>query len=130
MNNRRSHCDNGGFATIEWVALVGLSLVFVMFLGNVLFIGYAGAIVRNAADEGARAGAQFDKDEKFCKKRIDETLQAMGGLATHKSRTCEILASDGRMRASVEVTLRPWVPLMPGDIKRKSVAYSVREKRS
>jgi hypothetical protein len=107
---RRANRRQDGFTTVQYVATVGLSLVFVVLFANLLVDLYARGAVRDALDEGVRAAAPVGADASLCEQRSKEVLDGLlrGRLGDDIRVSCR---EDGAaMVARGEGTLPSWLP--------------------
>ncbi|MGH8979203.1 MAG: hypothetical protein ACRDV7_14080 [Acidimicrobiia bacterium] len=107
---RRATWRQDGFTTVQYVATVGLSLVFVVLFANLLVDLYARGAVRDALDEGVRAAAPVGTDASLCEQRSKEVLDGLlrGRLGDDIRVSCR---EDGAaMVARGEGTLPSWLP--------------------
>jgi len=109
---RRAQDPEGGFTTVQYVATVGLSLIFLVLFANLLVDLYARGAVRDALDEGVRAAAPAGTDARVCEARADEVLDGLlrGRLGDDIRVEC---GSDGStMVARAEGSLPSWMPAL------------------
>jgi hypothetical protein len=106
---RREH--EQGFATIQYVVTVSLSMLLVVLFANLLVDLYARGAIRDALDEGARAGAPRGVDARTCEARAEEVLDGLlHGPFGHDVRiACR--AESGVVVARADGTLPSWLPL-------------------
>lgn len=102
-----------GFATIQYVAATGFSLLLFVLVANGLVDLYARAAVRNALDEGTHAAIAIDAPEGACEERAAESLDGLlGGSVGERTRvTCSVSAVAVVARA--RVVLPSWLPFVP-----------------
>ena len=109
---RRAQDPEGGFTTIQYVATVGLSLLFLVLFANLLVDLYARGAVRDALDEGVRAAAPAGTDARVCEARAHEVLDGLlrGRLGDDIRVEC---GPDGStMVARAEGSLPSWMPAL------------------
>ena len=58
-----------GFTTVQYVAVVAMSLVLLVLVANLLVDLYARGAIRDALDEGVRAGAPAGAGPSDCERR-------------------------------------------------------------
>jgi hypothetical protein len=106
--------DERGFVTIQYVLATGCSLILLVMIANLMVDLYARGAVRDALDEGARAGAVVDGGVTACEHRARTVVATLvhGRTREHISVTCED-RGDGWMRATARVRLRSWLPGVP-----------------
>jgi hypothetical protein len=109
---RRRHDD--GFTTIQYVIAVGWSLVLLVLAANLLVDLYARGAVRDALDDGVRAGAPSGRPVAACEARAREVLVGLvrGPLVTADVRCDE---QDGLVTADARVSLQSWLPMLLPD---------------
>ncbi|HVM00774.1 MAG TPA: hypothetical protein VM324_15905 [Egibacteraceae bacterium] len=103
----------GGFVTVQYVAVVGLSLLFVVMLANLVVFQYGRGVVRAALDEGARAGTRTTAGAAECEARAGDVLADLlgGAMGAGVRLRC---ADDGDLvRASADVVFVGWLPAVP-----------------
>lgn len=118
----------GGFTTAAYVVAVGLSLLPLVWFANVGVFMYGRGAVRNALDEGARAGARVDVDSAaVCEQRVRTTLDNVlgGSLGDGVTVTCDEV--DGVVRARARVLFRSFLPPVP-DWRFDAVASVLKER--
>ena len=104
----------GGFTTIQYVIAVGWSLVLLVLVANFLVDLYARGAVRDALDDGVRAGAASSRPAAACEARAREVLSGLvrGPLVTADLR-CD--ATEGLVTADAKVALASWLPMLLPD---------------
>lgn len=103
----------GGFVTVQYVAVVGLSLVFVVLLTNLVVFQYGRGVVRAALDEGVRAGTRATAGAAECEARAGDVLADLlgGAMGTGVRLAC---TDDGvHVRATADVVFTSWAPGVP-----------------
>lgn len=113
MNLARVDRTTGGFVTIQFVAVAGLSLLLVVVLANVVVFGYGRGVVRAALDEGVRAGSRVDAGAAECLERAQGVLDDL--LAGPLGDGVAVACSDdgGFVRAEATVRFAAWLPPVP-----------------
>ena len=107
--------SDGGFATIQYVAATGMSLLLFMFVANLLVDLYARAAVRDALEEGVRSAVPVHAGNDGCVANARDVIRSIagGGLVRVDDLTC---AEDGdRVVASARVSLKSWFPALVPD---------------
>jgi len=101
-----------GFTTIQYVVTVGFSLVLLVMVANVLVDLYARAAIRDALDEGVRAGAPVGAGVPQCEARTREVLGALlrGPIGDGVRVRCD--ADGSNLVARAEGTLPSWLPIV------------------
>jgi hypothetical protein len=108
---RRSTAE-AGFTTVQYVVTVGLSLVLLVMVANVLVDLYARGAIRDALDEGVRAGAPAGAGPRDCETRAREVLDGLlrGPIGDDVHMRCEVDGSAVVARA--QGTLPSWLPMV------------------
>lgn len=110
----RPASSSGGFATIQYVIAVAWSLVLLVLVANLLVDLYARGAVRDALDDGVRAGAPVGSSVTACEERAREVVTGLVRgplLETHVR--CEYAGAF--VVADARVTLRSWLPMLIPD---------------
>lgn len=115
-----------GFVTVQYVAVVGLSLVFVVVLLNLVVFQYGRGVVRAALDEGVRAGARATAGESECEARAGDVLADLLGGAMGSGVTLRCTDNGSHLHATADVVFVGWLPAVP-DWRFTAEAASVRE---
>jgi hypothetical protein len=78
--------------TVQFVAVVGLSLVLLVLVADVCVHLYARAAVRDALDEGVRAAAVAGGDDATCERRARDVLHGLlrGSLGRRVRVECRV----------------------------------------
>lgn len=131
MGRRRRHAwrwlgHDGGFLTVQFLLVVGLSLVLFTLAANLVVFQYGRGVVRAALDEGARAGSRTGQGVPDCQQRADDALDDLlgGAMRSGVSVTCAHLTPH--MVARGQATFAGWLPAMP-DYSFSAVAQVVSE---
>jgi hypothetical protein len=113
-HRRRRQRDEGGFTTIQYVIAVAWSLVLLVLIANLLVDLYARGGVRDALDDGVRAGAPAGASVAACEQRAHEVVTGLvRGPVLQTTVHC---AADGAfVVADAQVTLRSWLPMLIPD---------------
>ena len=104
--------EAGGFTTIQYVTATALSLVLLVVVANLLVDVYARGAIRDALDEGVRAGAPAGRTVADCEAKAREVLDGLlrGPIGDDVVVTCR---RDGSaMTARAVGTLRSWLPIL------------------
>ncbi len=70
---------DGGFATVSYLVCFSLTVIFFVVAVNILLNWYATSVVREAVNEGARAGAIKDGDLDDCRNAAQNVLDELLG---------------------------------------------------
>lgn len=106
--------DDRGYATVSFVAAVGVSLVVFVAVANLLVFAYARGAARVALDEGVRAGMRAGEAAE-CVRRVERALDDLLGGPLREAWddvVCEA-DRDGNLRAAAGATLPAWAPGIP-----------------
>jgi len=103
-----------GFTTVQYVISVGWSLVLLVLVANFLVDVYARGAVRDALDDGVRAGAPSSRPVAACEARAHEVVSSLvrGPLVTAAVH-CD--AQNGLVIADARVSLQSWLPMLVPD---------------
>ena len=103
----------GGYVTIEFVAIAALSLLLLVMIANLIVIQYGRGVLRAAAEEGAQSGSRLFAGVAECERRANEVVDAgLGGpMGDGVSVTCA--TGLGTIVATVTYRFEPWLPLVP-----------------
>lgn len=123
MNRGHEH----GFATVQYVAITALSLVVLVLVANVLVGLYARAAVREALDEGARAGAVAGGGEAECRARAEEVLATLLRGTVADGIRVECLVEEPWVEARARAVMRSWLPDVVPDWAFEVRAVALRE---
>lgn len=102
-----------GFVTIQYVAVVGLSLLAVVALVNLVVFQYGRGVVRAALDEGARAGARATAGAAECEARAGDVLADLLGGAMGTGVALACTDEGDTLRATADVVFAGWLPTVP-----------------
>lgn len=117
MVGERRPTRRGGFLTVEYVAVIGLSLVVFTMLANVVVVQYGRGVVRATLDEAARAGARAAGPPAAAVDRCRRVAARgraayLGGrLGDRVGFRCRVAA--GRVAVTARVVFPSWVPGVP-----------------
>lgn len=107
--------DESGFSTIQYVVATGFSLLLFVMMANLLVDLYERGAVRDALDEGVRAGVPVSAGPADCLARSRDVVASIanGSSVRVGELTCEL---DGdRVVATARVSLRSWFPALIPD---------------
>lgn len=100
-----------GFATIQFVVGVGLTLVMFTLLANVVVAHWTRGVVRASLDEGVRAGARDPNATAVCMARVESALDDyLAGSARTGMGGVMCTADERMVYAQTTVTLDGWLP--------------------
>jgi hypothetical protein len=128
VTGRRSRSGRGagGFTTIQYVIAVAWSLVLLVLVANLLVDLYARGAVRDALDDGVRAGTPIGASPLTCEARAHEVVASLvRGPLLDATVHC---ADDGAfVVADAQVTLKSWLPMLVPDWHMDLHAEALRE---
>jgi hypothetical protein len=115
-----------GFTTIQYVIAVGWSFVMLVLVANFLVDLYARGAVRDALDDGVRAGAVAAAPVAGCEARAHDVISGLvrGPLLDARVR-CE--ESGAFVVATADVSLESWLPMLVPDWHMTLRAEALRE---
>lgn len=115
-----------GFTTIQYVIAVAWSLVLLVLVANLMVDLYARGAVRDALDDGVRAGVPRSASAAACEARAREVVTGLvrGPLIEARVR-CE--QSGAFMTAEADVSLRSWLPMLIPDWDMTLRAVALRD---
>jgi hypothetical protein len=115
-----------GFTTIQYVIAVAWSFVLLVLVANLLIDMYARGAVREALDDGVRAGASATAPVDACEARVREVVNGLvhGPLLNARVR-CD--ASGAFVVATADVSLESWLPMLVPDWNMTLRAEALRE---
>lgn len=111
MTRRRRE---GGFVTLEHIAVAAFGLVIVTWCANIVLLQYARAVTRLALDEGVRAAvvAGDVPDITPCQKAVDAALADLLGGSMGDNIEVACMIDGDTIRAVGSGTVPSWVPGM------------------
>ena len=118
--------DERAFTTVQYVIAVAWSLVLLVLVANLLVDLYARGAVRDALDDGVRAGTPAAASVSACEARAHEVVQALvRGPLLNAVVHCE--ESGAFVVADATVSLRSWLPMLVPDWRMTLHAEALRE---
>jgi len=127
---RRQFSSDGdedlGFATIQYVLGVALSLVLLVLIANLLVDVYARGAVRDALDEGVRASVPIDAPVSACEQRAHDVLSDLV-RAPVAAVDLRCRRDGARVVADARVSMRSWLPLLVPDWRMNLHAAALSE---
>lgn len=116
-----------GFATIQYVTAVGLSLLLLVVVANVLVDLYLRAAIRDALDEGAHAAIAVDASPAACAAQAREVLQGLAPGTDHARVEFRCAATASWVVARADASLPSWLPWLVPDWRITLRAVVARE---
>lgn len=103
----------GGYVTVEFVAVVAFSLLLLVMLANLIVIQYGRGVLRAAAEEGAQTGSRLFAGVVECELRASEVIAAGLGGPMGDGVAVSCTTGSGTIVATVTYSFEPWLPLVP-----------------
>jgi hypothetical protein len=107
--------DEGGFATIQYVVASAFSLLLFVLIANLFVDLYERGAVRDALDEGVRAGVPAGASPADCETRVREVLHAIAGGSLLRVDSLSCTREGAYVVATARVSLHSWLPMMVPD---------------
>jgi hypothetical protein len=104
--------DEHGFMTIQYVVASAFSLLLFVLIANLLVDLYERGAVRDALDEGVRAGVPAAASPADCETRAREVLRSVAGGSLLRIDSLRCVREGGFVVATAQVSLRSWLPMM------------------
>ncbi len=118
--------DERGFTTIQYVIAVAWSMVILVLVANLVVDLYARGAVRDALDDGVRAGATAVAPGTACERRAHEVVSGLvRGPLLHAELRCR--ADGAFVVADADDALESWLPMLVPDWHIKLHAVALRE---
>jgi len=115
-----------GFTTIQYVIAVAWSFVMLVMVANLLVDMYARGAVRDALDDGVRAGASATEPAAACEVRTREVVDGLvHGPVLHARVHCD--TAGAFVVATAAVSLESWLPMLVPDWNMTLRAVARRE---
>ena len=107
--------DERGFTTIQYVVASAFSLLLFVLIANLLVDLYERGAVRDALDEGVRAGVPINATSADCETRVREVLHSIAGGSVLHVEELHCAREGAFVVATARVSLRSWLPMMVPD---------------
>jgi hypothetical protein len=123
---RSRRLEERGFTTIQYVIAVAWSLILFVLIANLMVDLYARGAVRDALDDGVRAGAPAAGPVVACEARAHEVVSGLvRGPLLDADLHCD--ESGPFVVAEAKVSLRSWLPMLLPDWRMTLRAEALRE---
>ena len=110
IRKRRRRLDVG-FATVQFVFGVGLTLIAFTLIANVIVVHWGRGVVRTALDDGVRAGARVVEPIPACRQRAESALDDLLAGPLRAGVGPVTCTADGQaVSAQVTATFDGWLP--------------------
>ncbi len=116
-----------GFTTIQYLVATGFSLLLFVLVANLLVDLYERGAVRDALDEGVRAGVPVATDADDCLARTREVVQSIASGTSLRVDDLMCERDGDRVVATARVALRSWFPMLLPDWRLTLHASAHRE---
>jgi hypothetical protein len=118
----------GGFTTIQYVVATGFSLLLFVMVANLLVDLYEQGAVRDALDEGVRAGVPVGTSADDCLVRAHDVVQSIASGSSLRVVDLSCAPDGERVVATARVSLRSWFPMLLPDWRMTLRASAHRER--
>ncbi len=116
-----------GFTTVQYVVAIGFSLLLFVMIGNLLVDLYARGALRDALDEGVRAGVPVASTAADCETHARDVVTSIAGGASVRVDELHCEIDSDRVVARADVSLRSWLPMIVPDWQLHLAAAAERE---
>ena len=103
----------GGYISVEFVAIAAFSLLLLVMLANLIVVQYGRGVLRAAAEEGAQTGSRLFASVAECEQRATEVVDAGLGGPMGDGVAVSCSTGSGTIVATVTYSFEPWLPLVP-----------------
>ena len=110
---RRRRTD--GFTTIQYVVATAFSLLMFVMIANLLVDLYERGAVRDALDEGARAGVPASATADDCLARVRDVVRSIASGSSIRVDDLACVRDGDRILSTARVSLRSWFPMLIPD---------------
>jgi hypothetical protein len=104
-----------GFTTIQYVVATAFSMLLFVLVANLLVDLYERGAVRDALDEGVRAGVPVTATADDCLARTREVVRSIANGSSIRVGDLSCEADGDRIVATAQVDLRSWFPMLLPD---------------
>ena len=115
-----------GFTTVQYVAVVAMSMLLLVLAGNLLVDIYQRGAIRDALDEGVRSGVPRAADVAQCDAAVHDAVRALAPSLRFDELSCA--RSGAQMVATARVALPSWLPMLVPPWRLSLRARAEREK--
>jgi hypothetical protein len=116
-----------GFATLQYVLAVGMSLLLLVLIANLLVDLYARAAVRDAVEEGTHAVVARDASPTACEQHARSALDGLLRGPIGRDVEVRCVVAPASVLATADVRLPSWLPLLVPDWRFTVRAVATRE---
>jgi len=126
---KQSHPDDHqGFTTIQYVVATAFSLLLFVLVANLLVDLYERGAVRDALDEGVRAGVPISATADDCAARARAVVQSIVGGSSIQIEELRCVRDGDRIVSTARLSLRSWFPMLLPDWRLTLRASAHRER--
>jgi hypothetical protein len=104
-----------GFTTIQYVVATAFSLLLFVMVANLLVDLYERGAIRDALDEGVRAGVPVGASSNDCLSRARDVVQSVASGSSIRIDELACAPDGERIVATARVALRSWFPMIIPD---------------
>jgi hypothetical protein len=116
-----------GFATIQYVLAVGLSLLLLVLVANLLVDLYARAAVRDAIEEATHAEVAREASASACEQHARAALDGLLRGPIGRDVVVRCVTTPASTLATADVRLPTWLPFLVRDWTFTLHAVAARE---
>jgi len=113
---------------MQYVVATGFSLLLFVLVANLLVDLYARGAVRDALDEGVRAGVPMMSTPADCDARVREVIRSIAGGSLLRVEDLRCERDGDSVVARVDISLRSWLPMLVRDWRIRLRASARRER--
>jgi len=117
-----------GFTTIQYVVATAFSLLLFVLVANLLVDLYERGAVRDALDEGVRAGIPISASGDDCAVRAHDVVRSIAGGSSVRVDELTCVRDGDRIVATARVALHSWFPMLLPDWRLTLRASAHRER--
>lgn len=109
--------EEGGFTTIQYVVATAFSLLLFVMVANLLVDLYERGAVRDALDEGARAGVPATASADDCLARARDVVRSIASGSSIRVDDLTCVQDGARIVSTARISLDSWFPMLLPDWK-------------
>ena len=117
-----------GFTTIQYVVATAFSLLLFVLVANLLVDLYERGAVRDALDEGVRAGVPAAATADNCRARANDVVRSVAAGSSVRVDDLACVDDGDRVVATARVSMQSWFPMLLPDWRLNLRASSHRER--
>jgi hypothetical protein len=120
--------EDSGFTTIQYVVATAFSLLLFVLMANLLVDLYERGAVRDALDEGVRAGVPIGASADDCATRAHDVVRSIANGSSVRVHELTCVLDGDRIVSRARVSLRSWFPMLLPDWQLSLQASAHRER--